>query len=83
MPEEEGGSSRRGGYSPVDRSFLDRSMGKKISVPKVEGEGKVSIKVAEPKDVGDTPKGLFKPDTVERQTTMHSAETGPEVNMEE
>jgi hypothetical protein len=81
---EEGGSTpvpQRGGFTPVDRSFLDRQMGNKIQLPKVEGEGKVSIKVAEPKNLGGTPDGLFKKDVVQRQENMTPTKDGPPVTV--
>jgi hypothetical protein len=63
-----------------DRSFLDRAMGSKITLPTVEGEGTVSIKVA-PKEMGTAPDNLFRKDTVERQSNMEDSKKGPEVTV--
>jgi hypothetical protein len=69
-----------GAAADVLRKTIDEKSRKSV---KVEGSGKVDIKIAEaPKPKGETEKHFFKPNPVEHKAQMEPARTGPETHPE-
>jgi hypothetical protein len=69
------------GHTAVDRKVIDQSLGNEIRT-EVSGDANVSIDVAmAPKNSGNAADGLFKPDVIERQTTMQETKHGPSIGV--